>query len=192
MGFNYFGYGAVMPCEVIDHKIKVTLPSGFVREFETSLNVNIPEQTRLFKGPRVWFSLEHEGFEYVGRPDGSIGIYRMSDDLYYGASTWQPPFGAYVMECGYCNLEIGRETIYFDTVDGKSIYTMGSRASAVLDEAKSASTKWDLVGALRMSALADSYGTYVVQEDGIGGKRLATSKWLLQAGLRSPDCPYYF
>jgi hypothetical protein len=131
VGFNNRGFGAFLPCEVKDGKIVVYRNSGEIREYKTTLKVNIPKQCYIYSAIEVLFYLEHEGICYIGRENGSISGYRMSDNLLVKISSWESPKSPLVRDCGvyYLYKELravldlsDMRTVYFSDIADEYIF----------------------------------------------------------------------
>lgn len=184
MGFNYFGYGCIHPCRVENQQIIYRLPSGFEVKHKTALDVNIPEQTNTFISDTVVFVLYHDGKEYIGRNDGSVSIYRQSDNLLVGLNYWEQPLYPETKLCGYYSDSGMVEEIHLDLRDKQSVYVVGdSRESKTKAPIQfSANTDIALFDTVIHGKLLD----YTIFDE--GGARIAVDVWSVQEDVRRGDC----
>ena len=187
MGFNYFGYGCVQPCGVINGKVYQVLPSGVRVEYHTKLDVTIPEQVNLYYGKTIAFLLQYDGKEYIGRFDGSISIIRQSDGLLVGLNAWEAPKRPEVIACGMYAEKGIPQVCYLDNRDRQSLY--------IQDQPVSSKLVAPYTGSFNR---LDSTLSFLIDNTGIGhiytkgGDALATAVWNIQKSVRGRNCRIFF
>lgn len=184
MGFNFFNYGNIHPCGVSSGKLYYVLPSGKRIEFNTKLDINIPEQTNLFISDTVAFLLYHDDKMYVGRYDSSISIYRISDELLVGLNTWEPPKYAETMLCGlYYNGACTCE-IHLDLKDKQTVYICGEGIQGCIGH--------PIEPAFNMSDSTLSAAAFGTEKNyhifGKGGEPIEVDVWTIQDDVRKRNC----
>jgi hypothetical protein len=185
MGFNYFNYGNIHPCGISQGKVFYILPSGKRVEFETKLNVEIPEQTNLFISDRVAFLLYHEDKMYIGRFDDSISIYRKSDELLVGLNSWKAPMESKTVVCGYYNNGYSITEIHLDLRDRRTVYICGENHEGVLKE-EITNNIFDLDrSSFSASVFGDSKNYHIYTK---GGNVLEVNDWHIQDDVRKRNC----
>ena len=183
MGFNYFGYGCVQPCGVINGKVYQVLPSGMAVFYNTKLDVTIPEQVNLYYGKTIAFWLKHGGRDYIGRFDGSITIIRESDGLLVGLNSWEAPKRPEVIPCGMYAEKGIPQVCYIDNRDRQSLYIQEQPISSKLVVPYN--------GAFNQ---LDSTLSFLIDGSGVGhiytkgGDALATEVWNIQKSIRGRNC----
>lgn len=186
-GFNYFCYGNVHPCWMDSGILKYRLRSGLVIEHKTGFeDLTIEEQTNLFISDRVMWILYHNGFQYIGRRDGSVSIYRVSDDVLYGANSWHPPYYPETSVCGFKTGDYGCVEVHIDMRDKRTVYATGVYEEGVLPKPT------DLT--LNMTALRGASMTHYGNTQHIiskGGDVIEVDEWFVQEGIRRRDCPCF-
>lgn len=125
MGFNYYNYGNIQPCRVEGGNLIYRLPSGKEIVKKTQLKVDIHEQCNLFISDTVSFLLFEGGLMYVGRADGSISIYRESDELLVGLNNWEKDQFPETQLCGFYKENGGLSEIHVDCRDWQTLYICG-------------------------------------------------------------------
>lgn len=187
MGFNYFGYGNIHPCKIDGSNVIYKLPSGFEVKHPTGLDINIPEQVNPFISETVAFLLYHEGKEYVGRSDGTISIYRQSDNLLVGLNYWTQPKYPETTLCGYYYGESGVTEIHVDNRDRRSVYVVGESREAVAKEmiTVAANTNLAFTDTLFFNKLQD-YFVYNGRGDSV-----ELDVWSVQENVRCGNCPIF-
>lgn len=186
MGFNLYGYGCIQPCRIEDGYVIRCLPSGKEERYQTQLGITIPEQTNLFMSPNILFYLIHDGLEYVGRRDGSISIYQISNNLLVGFNSWTVSMNANVIPCGYKIFGSLHTYIVQDKFDMQSLYTSHvMRYSTALKEPMTC--EWDLDKASIGWVMPDStIRDFIFTKQ--GGKQIVVDRWEVQDLVRSADC----
>ncbi len=185
-GFNYFGFGNVHPCGIKDKKVYYTLPSGVAIHNNTSIDFEIPEQMNLFVSDTVMFLLYHEDKKYVGRKDGSISIYRTSDELLVGLQNWKAPAYAETMLCGLYNSS-GMYEIHLDLRDKRTVYILGGYRQGVLK--KPAPERFHITDAVVSANAFGQYNNYSIFDE--RGDPVEADFWPIQEEIRRRDCAIF-
>lgn len=185
MGFCQRQYGNVHACWIEDGYVCQEMAcTHVVHRYPTQLDVNIPKQTNIFFSFTVAFLLYHEDRMYVGRYDGWISIYRVSDNMLVGINRWTPDSNAICMQVGFfCDNLIVYE-VYLDVRDRQTIYSRWHRVEAKLKKQIPAE-----VPAL-FDAKSFTPGTPI--EDWYllvgGGEVVGVDVWSVQDSLWRQDC----
>ena len=90
MSYRNYGLGSYLPVRVHSGNIEIQFNTG-VEQYPTRLNIETDWQIRQFNMLECLFVIEHDGVRYVGREDGSVSGYRLSDDLLVCSSGWKVP-----------------------------------------------------------------------------------------------------
>lgn len=187
MGFNFFEYGNIHPCGIANHKVYFTLPSGMRIEYNTKLDVEIPEQTNLFISDTVLFLLYHDDKMYIGRKDTSISIYRISDGLLVGLNTWDAPKYAEVELCGFYNDGNSMHEIQLDLRDKRTVYICGNRMQGLLPKENTA--VFDPDKSVFSASIHGNKRFYHIYDE--RGEVVEVNAWTVQKDLWSQNCPVF-
>ena len=186
MGFNYFNYGNIHPCGISKHKVFYTLPSGFKVEYDTKLDIEIPEQTSAFISSTIAFVLYHEDKMYIGRRDKSISIYRMSDELLVGLNTWDPVNYTETKPIGHFNNGRNISEIHVDLRDSQTVYICGEATEGVLPKKYNALTDFDLEKSAFSAAVWGNNKNYHIFSK--RGEPIEVNVWIIQKNVREQNC----
>ena len=190
MGFSYYGYGNIMPCGISSGQLWFRLPSDEIITCETSFDTDltIPEQVNLFRSNSVMFLLYHDGFEYIGRYDGTLSKFKINDNIVQGLGWFKPPvlnlepIGIYCVGKYYYNVMLNK-------LDYQSIHIKEIPLSATLDE-KVFGVNFSMDRAFTSFLIDSKSGnTYIYN---IGGKRYVNSPWNVQASSEQSNYRNFF
>lgn len=184
MGFNYYRYGHIKPCGVEDGYVYYMLPSGTKVKHKTQLSINIKEQTNLFISDTVAFLLYNEDKMYIGRYDGSISIYRVSDELLVGLNNWEPPRYVETKPCGFCKFGEYLDEIHLDLRDNRTLYICGRGSEACLSAP--ISSDFDLCTSSFCVSVLGSDNDYAIFDE--RGDPIAAKFWPIQEDVRIQNC----
>ncbi len=184
LGFSYYRYGRIKPCGVSGGSVYYTLPSGYRVMHSTQLQVEIPEQTNPFISETVAFLLYHEEKMYIGRYDGSISIYRMSDELLVGLNNWEAPKYVDTQVCGYYSEGSLLDEIHLDLRDRQTVYICGHGSEGLLSAP--IEPKFDLHSASFSATVFGASEDYSIFNE--RGEPIEAKFWPLQEDVRSHNC----
>lgn len=134
MSFNYFGMGAYLDCECKNSTIYVYRNCGDIEQYPIYADIVIHKQNTPFKGKDVLFYLEEDGTFLVGRSDGSVGQYRLSDNLLLGVYSWKPPKNLLYQEIGTFTRNKRLYQMYLNVEDKRTCYILGLDNEYVFNE----------------------------------------------------------
>lgn len=184
MGFCYFGYGHTHPCKISGGKVSYLLPSGMWVSANTALQEEVREQTIPFLSDTVAFYLEDNDKSYVGRYDGSISMYRLSDDLLVGLNYWEAPKYPNTVLIGYFNNDYTLGEVHLDLNDHRTAYVSGAFMQGCFPEPVYGDI--DLFASESMAAARyKQRDTYIMKGD---DSLVAENFWSVQKNLRVRDC----
>lgn len=185
MGFSQYQYGNIHDCWIENGYVcHETACSHSVYKYPTPLEVNIPRQKNIFMSFTVAFLLYHEDKMYVGRYDGWISIYRMSDNMLVGLNSWRAPSPPLTILIGLFSSHYGIKEVYLDTRDRVTVYTKWHRAEAKLTRPYAG----DYTDIFDIEALAPakSLGDWVFYTE--RGEQIGVDVWSIQDALWKYDC----
>ncbi len=180
MGFNYHGYGNIRKCAIHYGRLITVDPFGRERSYVTGFPENIEYQCNLFWNTDISFLLYTEdGREVIGRPDGSISVYR--ENLLVGLNNWNPDYGFEVEHVGYaiCNT---LQRIMLDAKDRQTLFVEGVRYEALLP--KKLYGVFDTSAALASIERRECDSAILLS----GGEMLEIPVWSVQDSLRIGAC----
>ena len=90
MGFRNYNLGSFLPVEADGDIIRIWFNTG-CEEYKTKLNMHIPKQVNEFYLENVLFMLYTDEARYVGRADGTIAGYSLTDNAIVRLTTWETP-----------------------------------------------------------------------------------------------------
>lgn len=90
MGFRNYGYGPFLPVRILEGEVWIEFQTG-VETYDTKLTKSTEWSVVEFYLPDCLFVIESDGIRYVGRADGTIDGYRISDDSYVIRNSWKVP-----------------------------------------------------------------------------------------------------
>lgn len=127
MSYRNYNYGIHLPISCHNNKICIKFHTG-EEYYETTLTDEIQEQVLFFNLPEfVLFVAEENGVRYIGREDGSISGYRISDNVLVRIASWKTPPKPKLQLAGYVN-EVGLQPAYVDNVRKRIIYLKDRKA----------------------------------------------------------------
>ena len=187
MGFNYFGYGGICPCSLSNGILKQKLPSGRIVEYATQLDVNIdiPEQTNYFVSKTVMFLLYDKNLMYIGRKDGSISIYDMSqNELLVGLNAWSAPKIVETMIVGLYRNHTNLQEIHMDLRDNQSLYIRGLPITSKFTKPVK-DYNFNMDRAVLSAEIYNNGNHYCISYE--GGEPVYEDVWVIQTELRGGD-----
>lgn len=188
MGFNYFDIGQIHPCGIANKQVYQKLPSGKVISYPTGLDITVPEQLNLFISDCIAFVLYDNENEYIGRFDGTISIYRKSDDLLVGLNFWTAPKVPNVIPCGYLYNGKIHSDIFLFLDDGQTVATADSRYESILTKPTS-NREFDFDKAMLGCLTATKPRTPCIYDK--GGHVYETGSWNVQTDLWKQNCKIF-
>lgn len=184
LGFSYYRYGRIKPCGVKDGYVYYRLPSGLVIKHSTKLEIEIPEQCNLFISDTVAFLLYDADKMYIGRYDGSISIYRLSDNLLVGLNNWQAPKYVETKLCGFHNEGSHLDEIHLDLRDRQTVYICGLGAEGLFSHP--IASDFNLNDSSFSASVFGTQRDYSIFDE--RGDPIEAKFWPLQEGVRLRDC----
>ena len=185
MGFNQYNFGNIRDCWIEDGFIYQEAPyTKHVFRYPTRLPVSIPRQCNVFVSDTVAFLLYYDQKMYIGRFDGWISIYRMSDNMLVGVNGWTPPGKPETDLIGFFKAPNGTVEVRRDRLDPLTIYAMYEGVEGLLPKSIP-SAHCNIPKETTFRYLRKDYDWFVIDE---GGARVEIELWNLQDERRRRDC----